>query len=406
MKHDLDRLMQERGLDAVLVAGQVLGNPTLAYMLNGAAVSYGYVVKKRGQPAVFYCSPIEREEALASGLIVENLAKLDYLAILREKGDRLAADVELHRRILADQGIRGRVGFYGMVDRGRGWLLLNALAEQLEGIEICAEYDANVFDVARATKDAKEVEAIRAVGRATCEIVGETVEFLKSHSVRNGALVQPDGKPLTLGEVRRFVQRQIAAHGLEDPEGFIFSIGRDAAIPHSKGRTQDIVELGKTIVFDIFPRQPGGYYFDMTRTFCVGFAPPEVERVHQDVVECVDKLLAAYRVGTPVREYQKMTCEFFEARGHPTIASDTKTESGYVHSVGHGVGLAVHEEPFFSDTPSNTTVLSPGHLFSCEPGLYYPERGYGVRIEDLVWVDENGTVHDLTDFPKDLVIER
>jgi Xaa-Pro aminopeptidase len=100
-----------------------------------------------------------------------------------------------------------------------------------------------------------------------------------------------------------------------------------------------------------------------------------------------------------------MTCEFFEARGHPTIASDSTIESGYVHTVSHGLGLAIHEEPFFRDVPSNTTRLQPGHVFSCEPGLYYPERGYGVRIEDMIWIDPEGTVHNLTDFPKELVVE-
>ena len=87
------------------------------------------------------------------------------------------------------------------------------------------------------------------------------------------------------------------------------------------------------------------------------------------------------------------------------MASDTKTEAGYVHSVGHGLGLAVHEEPSFSDVPTNSSVLEPGHVFSCEPGLYYPQRGFGVRIEDLLWIDEQGAVHNLTDSPKQLVIE-
>ena len=92
MKQDLDRLMEERGLDAALVAGHLHGNPAMIYMLNGAAVSQGYVLKKRGDKPVFFCSSIEREEAIASGLRVVNLNKFDYLSILGETGDRLAAD--------------------------------------------------------------------------------------------------------------------------------------------------------------------------------------------------------------------------------------------------------------------------------------------------------------------------
>jgi Xaa-Pro aminopeptidase len=143
----------------------------------------------------------------------------------------------------------------------------------------------------------------------------------------------------------------------------------------------------------------------MTRTFCLGYAPPEVEAAYRDVADCVAHIVAAYEVGTEVRHYQRLTCEFFEARGHPTVASDSTTETGYVHSVGHGLGLAIHEDPFFSDSPTNVDVLQPGHVFSCEPGLYYPGRGYGIRIEDVIWIDEGGAVHNLTEFPKQLVVE-
>jgi Xaa-Pro aminopeptidase len=396
--------MEERGLDAILVAGKVHGNPAMYYMTNGTVG--GYVVKKRGEEAVFLCSPIEREEAAASGLTIVNIGKYDFLTILREADDRLDAVVELYRRIFADLGVSGRVGFYGLMDRGSAWVGLNALDAQLEGIEVYGDFDVTLIDAARATKDAVEAERMREIGQRTCDIIGQTVEFLRSHGVKDGALAQADGTPLTIGRVHEQINRFIAEQRLEDPEGFIFSIGRDAGVPHNKGNPEDVVALGKTIVFDIFPCEAGGGYFaDVTRTFCLGYAPPEVERAYQDLYECQAKVLEAYEVGTEARLYQQMTCEFLESRGHPTVASDTKTESGYVHSLGHGLGLAVHEEPRFSDTPHNTDVLRPGHVFTCEPGLYYPDRGFGLRIEDDVWIDPDGVVHNLTDFPKELVIE-
>ena len=416
MRQDLDHLMEERGLDAVLVGGATYGNPAMYYMTNGAALTGGYVIKKRGEEPVLVCSPIEREEAATSGLSIVNVSKYDFVTILREKGDRLAATVELYGRILSDLGVSGRVGFYGMVDQGRAWVLLNALSTELEGIEVHGDFDVTLMDAARATKDAMEADRIRETGRRTCEVVARTVEFLRSHRVGDGdegslcgggdVLVQADGTPLTVGRVHEEINRLIAEQRLEDPDGFIFSIGRDAGIPHSKGRPDDVVALGKTIVFDIFPREAGGGYFaDVTRTFCLGYAPPEVEKAYQDVYECQTELIEAYEAGTEARRYQRMTCEFFEGRGHPTVASDSRTEIGYVHSVGHGLGLAIHEEPRFGDVPSNTDVLQPGHVFTCEPGLYYPDRGFGIRIEDDLWVDSNGEVQVLTDFPKDLVIE-
>jgi len=302
--------------------------------------------------------------------------------------------------------VSGRVGFYGRADQGRSWLLLNTLNLQLDDVTVYGDFETTPIDEARATKDRREAERIQEMGRRTCTIVDRTVQFLRSQVVGDDLLLQPDGTPLTIGRVHEQISRFIAEERLEDPEGFIFSIGRDAGVPHSKGRPEDVIALGKTIVFDIFPREAGGgYFFDMTRTFCLGYAPPQIEDAYHDVNECVQMLLEAYEVGEEARRYQQMTCDFFEKRGHPTIASDSKTERGYVHSVGHGLGLAVHEEPRFSDDPTNTDVLQPGHVFTCEPGLYYPDLGFGMRIEDVIWIDGEGAVHNLTDFPKDLVID-
>ena len=406
MKKDLDGLMEERGLDAMVVQGGTQGNPAMVYMTNGAGLTGGYVIKRRGQDPVLVCSPIEREIAAATGLPVVNISKYDYRSILRQESDRLAAAVELYRRMFADLNVGGRVGFYGMADQGRAWALLNALDAQLEGVEVYGDYDVTLIDAARATKGADEAQRIQEAGRRTCDVIGRTVEYLQSHGVKDGVLVESGGTPLTIGRVHEEVNRFIAEARLEDPEGIIFSIGRDAGVPHSKGAPDDLLALGKTIVFDIFPREAGGGYFaDVTRTFCLGYAPPEVERAYQDVYECQAMLLDAYAVGTEARHYQKLTCDFFESRGHPTVASDSQTEVGYVHSIGHGLGLAIHEEPRFANVPSNTDVLLPGHAFTCEPGLYYPDRGFGIRIEDDLWIDPEGEVHVLTDFPKDLVIE-
>jgi Xaa-Pro aminopeptidase len=406
MKRDLDRLMEERGLDAAFVSGTIHGNPAMYYMTGGVGLTKGMVIKKRGEEPVLLCWPMEREVAAESGLATVNLAKYDYTALLREMGGQLPATVELYRRIFADLDVSGRVGFYGLEDRGRSWLLLNALEAQLDGIEVCGEFDVTLIEAARTTKDADEAARVRQIGRRTCDIIGQTVEFLQSHSVKDGALVQADSSPLTVGRVHEQINRFIAEQRLEDPEGFIFSIGRDAGVPHNKGTLDAVMKLGKTIVFDIFPCEAGGGYFaDVTRTFCLGYAPAEVEKVYQDVYDCQALVFGAYEAGVEAKHYQQMTCEFFVERGHPTIATDSQIESGYVHTIGHGLGLDVHEEPHFADLPSNTDVLKPGHIFTCEPGLYYPDKGFGVRIEDNVWIDPDGGAHNLTDFPKELVIK-
>jgi Xaa-Pro aminopeptidase len=397
--------MAERGLDAIVVSGKMNGNPALYYAANGARLISGWVVKKRGEERVLMSSAIDREEAAASGLRVVTLDQYDYETVVRQAPDRLAAEVELYRRLFADLGVSGKVGFYGMGDQGRAWTLLNALAGEIDGIEVCGERDTTLIDVARATKDAEEAARIREVGRRTAAIMGQTVEFLQSHRAVDGVLVQADGTPLTIGRVHRQIGLFLAEQGLDVPEGVIFAIGRDAGVPHNKGTSTDVLALGKTIIFDFGTREVGGgYYFDMTRTFCLGYAPPEIEKIYRDVRDCVEMLTGAYGAGIDTRTYMQMACDLFESRGYPTIGGTPGTRTGFVHGLGHGIGLAVHEEPFFSLSPVNLTVLQPGHVFTCEPGLYDPGRGYGVRIEDVVWIDQDGVAQDLTDFPKELVI--
>ncbi len=405
MKSDLDLLMAQRNLDAAIVNGNVPGNPSLVYMLNGAAVSQGIVVKKRGAAPILVHSPIERDEAKASGMELVNMGHYNLRAISQEKGNPLAARVEFFRRLFADLGVEGQVGFYGSADQGQTYVLLNALQEALPHVHVRGEYERSLFEEARATKDADEVARIRLAGRLTGEVIEETLAFWRRHRVHDETLVTDDGTPLTIGATKEYILQLLAERRMEDPAGVILAIGRDGGVPHNHGTPSDPIRLGQAIVYDIYPRLASSYFFDCTRTFCLAYAPPEVARVYQEVSDCVDAVVAASRVGLETRALQQLTCAFFKERGHPTVDDNERTEEGYVHSIGHGLGLAVHEEPFFSDVPSNTRTLQPGHVFTVEPGLYYPERGYGVRIEDVIWIDESGQVNNLTNLPRQLVVE-
>lgn len=403
MKTDLDHLMSKRDLDAIVVTGLVRGNSALIYLLNGAPISRAIWIKKRGSEPVLIVGPMEREEAQVAGVPVILESKYNYYQLLHEhNGDALAARIAFFGRIFDDLGIRGNVGFYGMEDQGSAYRLLQGLNTALPDVTVVGEYGPNLLGEARATKSAAEIARIREAGRRTAEVVGATVSFLQSHAVDAAEILRrADGQVLTVGDVHTFIRRQVVLHELEDPEGFIFSTGRDAGIPHSKGTLTAPMRLGESIVFDIFPREAGGgYFFDMTRTFCLGYAPPAVQRLHNDTRSCIETIVAQVTVGDEVRRYQNLTCAFYRERGHPTIEESPETLSGYVHSLGHGVGLDVHEEPFFREK----TLLRPGHVFTLEPGLYYPDEGMGCRIEDVLWVDESGGVHNLTDFPYDLVV--
>ncbi len=399
--------MAERNLDAIVVEGPDgldSANPDFAYFVGGRHLP-GLIIKKRGEPITLLHSPWEQNEAEETGLALVSLNRWNRREIAERFPDPLAAAVELRRQIFTDLGVSGRVGIYGTVRAGPFFALMTGLMRAMPGLEIVAEIEKDIISEARLTKDPEEVEAMRRVGRKTCEVVQAVVDFIRSGRAQGDVLVDESGRPITIGQVKRLIDRELAVRGLEAPQGTIFAQGRDAGLPHARGEESQELRLGQAIVFDIFPREVGGgYYHDMTRTFAIGYAPPELQRAYDEVLGAFEMVMSEMELGAPTKAYQDMVCKYFEERGHETIGSKYPIEEGYIHSLGHGLGLALHEDYGFPSLKDRGERLVPGAVFSVEPGLYYPSRGFGVRIEDTYYLAPDGTFESLTPFPKELVI--
>lgn len=108
------------------------------------------------------------------------------------------------------------------------------------------------------------------------------------------------------------------------------------------------------------------------------------------MLEAFERARDAMKPGTAAASYQALVCDFFEAKGYPTTRSHPATLEGYVHSLGHGVGLDIHEKPSFSLVPSNRDLVEENDIVTIEPGLYFPERELGARIEDTFVVRSGG----------------
>jgi Xaa-Pro aminopeptidase len=407
MKSDIDFLMQERNLDAVLVTGPAQHNPYMVYMTGGSHLTQADLIKRRGMPPLLFFNPMERDEAAKTGLQTKNLADYRLDELLKSvDGDLLKATILRYQQMLADSGVTGgRVAIYGRMEAGAAFAIFNALQQAMPGLTFVGETDTSALLQARATKDVSEVERIRNMGRITVEVVGKVADFLTAHRVEEDTLVKADGRPLTIADVKSRINLWLAERGAENPDGTIFAIGRDAGVPHSSGNPGDPLRLGQTIVFDIFPCEPGGgYFYDFTRTWCLGFAPDEAQELYEDVLSVYRQVMSELRSGTKCRDYQLRTCELFEAMGHPTLKSNPQTEVGYVHGLGHGVGLNIHERPWFSMRATEEDILAPGAVVTVEPGLYYPDRGLGVRLEDTVWVRPDGKMEVPVEYSLDLVL--
>lgn len=408
MKSDLDRLMKEHGVDVLLVSGTAQHNPAMVYFTGVAHVTNADLIKKRGEPATLFHGPMERDEAIHTGLKTVSFSKYPFAQLMKESRNDFVDAVALrYKKMLADLGIvSGKVAVYGHNEVGGFYSILTRLQQMVPEIKLMGFLQDEIILNAMMTKDADEIEHIRAMGKATTTVVGKTADYLTGHKVKNDTIVHSDGSPVTIGEVKKKINLWLAEEGVENPEGTIFAIGRDAGVPHSAGTNADPMRLGQTIVYDIFPCEAqGGYFYDFTRTWCLGYAPDAVQKLYDDVKSVYDTVKAELKLNAPFVNSQVRTCELFEAQGHPTVLHQPTTEEGYVHSLGHGVGLNIHEKPFSSTfNPSPNDILAPGAVFTLEPGLYYPEKGMGVRIEDTLVAKADGSFEILADFPKDLIL--
>jgi Xaa-Pro aminopeptidase len=257
------------------------------------------------------------------------------------------------------------------------------------------------------TKDLDEVARIRKMGNVTTEVVGIVASYLTHCEVREDeVLLKEDGSPLRIADVKNKISLWLAERGAAEVEGTIFAIGRDAGVPHSLGTPEDLLRLGQTIVFDIFPAEAGGgYFYDFTRTWSLGYATQEAQKLYDEVHDVYEKVITNLDLNAGFKEYQKVVCDEFHQNGHNTpMHTEGVLESGYVHSLGHGLGLNVHERPWSRHTVSDDNLLRPGVVFTIEPGLYYPEKGIGVRIEDSYWVRPDGEIELLAEYPYDFVL--
>ena len=171
--------------------------------------------------------------------------------------------------------------------------------------------------------------------------------------------------------------------------GGIVAVGANAAIPHHHtGNT--VIESGKCLLIDF-----GGTYMnyntDMTRTFFFGKPEKEFVDVYNIVLEACLAGEAAAKAGNRLEDVD------IAARG---VIRKYGYGDYFIHRTGHGIGIDGHEGP--SAGIGEKTVIAPGMAFSCEPGIYLPGR-FGVRIEDQVLIEQDGSTRILHSFPKQLM---
>jgi len=251
----------------------------------------------------------------------------------------------------------------------------------------------------RAVKGPDEVAAIEAAQRSTEHAMGAAIDLLAQAEVGPDGLLHDGGTVITSERLRAVIEAYLLEQGCSG-EGTITASGPDGAQPHNAGHGP--IRAGQSIIMDIFPRhKERRYYADMTRTVSKGAPHPELARMYDLTEQALELALGLIRPGVNGREVFEAVCRHYEDNGYATYLREGRMpEMGFIHGLGHGVGLEIHEAPLLS---RRDETLREGQVITVEPGLYHPELG-GVRIEDMALVTADGC-RNLTDFPKTFVVQ-
>jgi Xaa-Pro aminopeptidase len=272
-----------------------------------------------------------------------------------------------------------------------------AVADRLRGDGVTLRSDHDMFADRRRVKSGAELEGIRRAQKAAQAGMAAAAAVLRSAAIQGDRLVV-DGRPLLAETVRAALRDACAAHGAPAPADIIVASVWQG-FGHEAGTGPLPAHL--PIQIDLWPRDEAtGCWADMTRTFVVGEITEPVRAQEALVAEAFAKVKAAARPGVTGRELHALTCDVFEAAGHRTQRTGPGDDpnEGFQFSLGHGIGLEVHEDPGLGQ--SGRSPLVPGDVIAIEPGLWQREIG-GVRYEDLLLITDDGS-ETLTDYPYDL----
>ncbi len=397
MISDIDEEMERKGVKSIIVFGDsTLGNPDLGYVVGGSLPRGGIYLKRGSHQPTLVVSNIDVGSAKRGRVRnIKTYSDYGYERIF-SKYQRDEARARFYKKLVKDEGIQGPAVIAGRNDSSNTLRLVDSLRRG--GLKIVGEDSPTILEVARETKDRAEIERLREVGRRTCWVVKETLGFLR-RARASGSKVVYKGKGLRVGDVRKVIGRLLVEKNLVAPEDTIFAAGRASSDPHYRGEDRDPLRPGEPIVFDIFPSEPDGYWHDCTRTYVYGSPHRKVKGMYDAVLEAQTLAVDMVKENAPCRDLMIKVCNLFEKRGYPTarglIRGDKEARvRGFMHGLGHGVGLTIGERPYLSLYAKEG--LRKRAVVTVEPGLYDPKWG-GVRIEDIVLVgtpSENLTLLD------------
>jgi Xaa-Pro aminopeptidase len=338
-------------------------------------------------PFVFFKKPKEKGVIIVSQMEIGRASREATAAVITRTQaglpDILKTEKDPYRATA--KMIAGQVGKKILVPPDFPIALANTLSEYCTIL-----VDKGTVRLMRAKKSKNEILLMKNVQRATEKAMDLAVSLIKKASVKKGTLYV-NKKPLTAEYIKFSMHRLLLQHRCSAVDTIV-SCGEETAIPHMTGTGQ--LKAGVPIVIDLFPvEEISGYYADMTRTVAKGEPSTEILEMYNALREAKRLGISRVKSGVSGADIHQDVVDFFKDKGYESNLR------GFVHNLGHGVGLQVHELPTVGPAGK---ALASGNVITIEPGLYYPGIG-GVRLEDIGVVTKKG-FENFTVFPEELIV--
>ena len=237
---------------------------------------------------------------------------------------------------------------------------------------------SKLLETQRQTKDEQELDSMAQAQAVT--------DAAFAHILKT---ITPNMTEIEVALELEFFMRRQGAEGLAF--NTIAVSGSASSLPHGVPRNR---KLEKGFLTMDFGARVNGYCSDMTRTVVIGTADAEMKKLYNTVLSAQLSALDAAAEGASCRQLDKIARDI--------IDSHDCYKGAFGHSLGHGVGLFIHEEPRLSSKAPADALLKRGNVVTFEPGIYL-EGKYGCRIEDMVAIRPDGSVQNFTKSPKELI---
>jgi len=383
LRGDLDAILDEKDAEALLVCSDSYRDANMYYLTKFLAPDPFIYLKTADADPLIVVNQMEYPRAQKQSIVkaVKSYSDYNYLKTLKT-----AEDPQLGAMKFIAEVAKKELGKGTKICVPPDFPVI--VADVLRNEGLCIKPMFGIVEAARETKDSHEIQEIKDVQEVNEKVAAQAVELIAESDVGSNKTLHFKGEPLTVGRLKSFFGCKLLEKGCLPEEDIIVACGTKSSDPHYVGTPEDKLKAEQPIILDIYPRSlQKRYWTDMTRTVVKGKAPDKVRRMFDAVFEAKNASLDAIKAGALASHVYDICCDVLEKAGYETTRGGKKVKAGMTHSLGHGVGLQIHESPRMNEF--STFPLKENNVVTVEPGLYDPRIG-GVRLEDTIAVTKQG----------------